>query len=94
MDTTPTASSKLPSTHKKAEYAHFEAIEAVNETIDGALVEAEHRIAMGTMEAADIIRFLRIELGRENAAGVHHAAPGMENFKEPMDRLLGFVKEN
>jgi len=90
--TTPADAPKLPSTHKKAEYAHFDAIEAVNENIDSALAEAEHRILLGTMEAADIIGFLRVELGRQDARGPHYPAPGMENFEEPMDRLLSFVE--
>ena len=89
------ASAPKPSdTHKKAEHAHFDAIEAVHENIDGALAEVEHRILMGTMKAADIIGFLRIELGRQDARGAHHSAPGMENFQEPMDRLLSFVEED
>lgn len=101
MDTTTktTAETVAPApkpsdTHKKAEYAHFDAIEAVQENIDSALAEAEHRILLGTMEAADIIGFLRIELGREDARGPHHPAPGMENFQEPLDRLLSFVEED
>lgn len=84
----------LPSTKKKAECAHFDAVEAVELNIDSALAEAEHRIAMGTLGSAEIIEFLRIELGRRDPRGAHHPAPGMENFKEPLDRLLSFVEEN
>jgi len=93
--TAPTKSpADLPTTHKKAEYAHFDAIDAVNTAIDGALAEAEHRILLGTLDAADIIGFLRVELGREDARGPHYTAPGLADFQEPMDRLLSFVEVN
>lgn len=101
MDTAPkTATStaeptpKPSETHKLAEYAHLDALEAVSMNIDSALAEAEHRISMGTMEATDIIDFLRIELGRQDARGPHHPAPGMENLNSSLDLLLSFVKDN
>lgn len=85
---------EFPGTRQRAEYARFDAIEAVDGAIDSALAEAEHRILMGTMEAADIISFLRIELGREDARGPHHPAPGIEGFTDSLDLLFGFVKED
>lgn len=90
---TPHRHSLIAHPRQQAESARFNTLNEVKKAIDGALAEAEHRIASGKLTSEELIGFLRVELGREHPQGPHHDAPGLEYFEASLDRLVGLVPE-